>query len=82
MPSAAPGTNFFMSEPGPANPVPEGVEAPTPPGGPQRQDAADTDEVPGRPTGKQAGTDPTPRSVQEENAATSLDQPSDNSGGE
>lgn len=82
MPMAAPGTTIVMSEqptkPGPANPVPEGVEAPTPPGGPQRQDAADTDEVPGRPTGDQEA----PGSVQEENAATSLDQPSDNSGGE
>ncbi|HEU4568149.1 MAG TPA: hypothetical protein VFR99_08945 [Marmoricola sp.] len=50
------------TKPGPANPVPEGVEAPTPPGGPQRQDAPDE--------------------LQEENAGTSLDQPSDNSGGE
>ena len=56
--------------------MPEGVEAPTPPGGPQRQDAADTDRTPGRPTDDEA------RAVQEENAATSLDQPSDNSGGE
>ena len=64
------------TKPGPANPAPEGVEAPTPPGGPQRQDAADTDRTPGRPTDDEA------RAVQEENAASSLDQPSDNSGGE
>ena len=64
------------TKPGPANPVPEGVEAPTPPGGPQRQDAADGPEIPGRP-GEEVQED-----VQQENAATSLDQPSDNSGGE
>ncbi len=28
------------TKPGPANPAPEGLDAPTPPGGPQRQDAA------------------------------------------
>lgn len=42
------------------------LDAPTPPGGPQRQDEPDADVTP----------------VQEENAATSLDQPSDGSGGE
>ena len=68
------------TKPGPANPAPEGVEAPTPPGGPQRQDAADTDRTPGRPT---SGSDAdAARAAQEENAASSLDQPSDNSGGE
>ena len=40
-----PGYAVGMSEPetkpGPANPEPEGLDAPTPPGGPQRQDGAE-----------------------------------------
>jgi hypothetical protein len=49
------------------------LDAPTPPGGPLRQDAPDADANP---------IDPVEQPVQEENAETSLDQPSDGSGGE
>ena len=67
------------------------LDAPTPPGGPLRQDApgegahhggdeepnhpgvADGPEESGEPDGD---TDPAPRDLQEENAETSLDQPS------
>lgn len=70
---------------GPANPAAGDLDRPTPPGGPQRQDAADTDEVP-QPVEKDLDavrdTDPAPRDDVEENAETSLDQPSDGSGGE
>lgn len=73
------------TKPGPANPVPEGVDAPTPPGGPQRQDEPDTGNIPGR-EHPEDQMDPNPGVMepvlQEENAGTSLDQPSDNSGGE
>ncbi len=94
---------------GPANPHdPEradgtGLDAPTPPGGPQRQDAAGTGEVPdGRdrerrvdqdsPSGvsgsstipieeeephPERGDGSGPTDLQEENAATSLDEPSE-----
>lgn len=79
-----------------------GLDAPTPPGGPQRQDAAGTEKVPdGRdaenrvrpevPSGhpipieeeqshpeRNAGSDSS--DLQEENAATSLDQPSEDLG--
>ena len=52
-----------------------GIDDPTPPGGPQRVDAPDTAHTPdGR---KQRDTDPAPRDLVEENAETSLDQPSD-----
>lgn len=37
------------TKPGPANPDPQGPDAPTPPGGPQRQDAPDVEETPGEP---------------------------------
>jgi hypothetical protein len=56
-----------------------------------RPDAAEADAAPSAEPGSTYGreeetgvldTDPSPRSVEEENAATSLDQPSDNSGGE
>jgi hypothetical protein len=82
---------------GPPDPA-EGLDRPTPPGGPQRVDEPDTNEIPqpetqdvrpsehdGRdPAGidKSADTDPAPRDTVEENAETSLDQPSDGSGGE
>jgi hypothetical protein len=85
---AGPGYDDTMTDeptkPGPANPAPEGVDVPTPPGGPQRQDAPDTEHVPGRPEpDEDAGAmDPEVREAQEENAASSLDQPSDNSGAE
>jgi hypothetical protein len=89
-----------------------GLDAPTPPGGPQRADAADGPTTPGEAGGSapepeaHAGTaedsssDVTPsptadgtvhaasqtdqvnEELQEENAETSLDQPSDGSGGE
>ncbi len=56
------------------------LDAPTPPGGPLRQDRPDADV---NPTG---AVDPEPRradpDVQQENAGTSLDQPSDGSGAE
>ena len=85
---------------GPANPPAEGVEAPTPPRGPQRQDKPEggipgghDDEVSGSRTANRSaeesggGTiaieDEQPRpddepeeKLQEENAETSLDQPS------
>ena len=53
------------------------LDAPTPPGGPLRQDAPDADVNP-----IDSGREPAEESVQEENAETSLDQPSDGSGGE
>lgn len=89
---------------GPANPAPGGIDAPTPPGGPQRQDAAGSsiggghgetgagsDESAETEVGDKAGTIPiedeqpepgeTPgtdeETLREENAETSLDQPSD-----
>lgn len=82
-------------KPGPANPAAEGIDAPTPPGGPQRQDRAgegltgdDTGTAP--PSQEQHGGTiavedeqprPTPEPeetpLQEENAETSLDQPSE-----
>jgi hypothetical protein len=87
---------------GPANPAPEGVDAPTPPGGPLRQDAAGgslggghgetgsgsdgsdaSDEDAGTIPIEDEQPDPgeTPESdeetLREENAETSLDQPSD-----
>ena len=49
------------------------LDAPTPPGGPLRQDAPSADVNPG-PQEHPQGTDP--------NAGTSLDQPSDNAGAE
>lgn len=70
------------------------LDAPTPPGGPQRTDAPDGHDTPGDPASDPgpstpaAGTDvPAPtgdrpeqdegaREVQEENAETSMDQPS------
>ena len=73
------------------------MDRPTPPGGPQRADEPDTTEVPQPETqdirpaehdGRDgagsdvAPTDPAPRDTAEENAETSLDQPSDGSGGE
>ena len=84
------------------------LDAPTPPGGPMRQDAPTADVTPG-PQEHPAGADPTeqpsvqpsstpdgpqvipspatspepaPDGEQAENAGTSLDQPSDGSGGE
>lgn len=64
-------TSAEHAKSGPANPA-GGIDNPTPPGGPQRVDAPDTEETPdGR------DTDPAPRDLVEENAATSLDQPSD-----
>lgn len=87
------------TKPGPANPAPEGLDAPTPPGGPQRQDAAgsslggghgetgarsdESEEHPGTIPIEDEQPDPgeTPESdeeaLREENAETSLDQPSD-----
>lgn len=56
------------------------LDAPTPPGGPLRQDRPDADVHPNSavdPTPPQADPDP-----QQENAETSLDQPSDGSGAE
>lgn len=86
------------------------LDAPTPPGGPMRQDAPTADVNPGpqehpagadpneqpsvRPSGNPDGpqvipsptpspaAEPAPDSEQAENAGTSLDQPSDGSGGE
>ena len=86
-------TNEGDIKPGPANPAAEGVDAPTPPGGPQRQDHAETG-TPGehdQPDGNPPAGDTIPiedeqpdadasdqaTAVQQENAATSLDQPSD-----
>jgi hypothetical protein len=93
------------TKPGPASPRTEGAEAPTPPGGPLRQDDAGTsrsdghdddasanpaanasaeeagghtipleDEQPG--AGEKKGVDEGEHELQEENAETSLDQPS------
>lgn len=89
------------TKPGPANPEPEGVEAPTPPEGPLRQDHAEgglaggrDDEVSGgnaaNRTAEESGghtiaiedeqpggaAAPREEQLQEENAETSLDQPS------
>jgi len=73
---------------GPVDPHgPGGADAPPPPGGPQRTD------TPAGPYGTPPGEhdselpdeddDPSPdRAAQEENAGTSLDEPSDGSGGE
>ncbi|MGZ5416889.1 MAG: hypothetical protein ACXWDI_06895 [Nocardioides sp.] len=85
------------------------LDAPTPPGGPLRQDAPDADVNPGpqkhpqgtdpnaqpsvQPSGSPDGPqvvpapptpegEPVPDREQGENAATSLDQPSDNAGAE
>jgi hypothetical protein len=84
----------------------DATDQPSPPGGPLREDQADTTKIPqpetqdvrpaehdGRdpagidePAGTRHGTrddtDPAPRDIVEENAETSLDQPSDSSGGE
>lgn len=71
------------------------LDAPKPPGGPQRTDEPQGDVTPGEP-GRDPGTPrpepggPGPSAagtgedhhLQEENAETSLDQPSDGSGGE
>ncbi|MGN6250982.1 MAG: hypothetical protein ACTHNS_04110 [Marmoricola sp.] len=51
-----------------------GVDSPQPPGGPQRGDA------PGE--ASTASPEELTRDLQEQNAETSLDQPSDGSGGE
>ena len=81
-----------QTKPGPANPAAEGTEAPTPPGGPQRQDgvggakergaAPDTepDSSPGSTIPiEDEQPDPAPHEkhdLQEENAESTLDQPS------
>lgn len=56
------------------------LDAPTPPGGPQRQDRPDADIHPN------AAVEPTPPprgpDLQQENAETALNQPSDGSGAE
>ncbi|HEY0948574.1 hypothetical protein [Nocardioides sp.] len=75
---------------GPVDPHgPGGADAPAPPGGPQRTDSPDGPY--GVPPGEHDselpdaddGEDHSPgRAVQEENAGTSLDEPSDGSGGE
>ena len=70
------------TKPGPANPVPEGVDVPTPPGGPQRQDSLGQDSLGHDSLGQDSLGQDEPDEAQEENAGTSLDQPSDNSGGE
>lgn len=105
-PSPDPHDQEATDEPkgGPSNPRGSevgGQDAPTPPGGPQRQDAAGTGEVPdGRETDQNASSDGAGGSstipieeeeshperggisetdaLQEENAATSLDEPSEN----
>ncbi|MCW2822948.1 MAG: hypothetical protein JWR64_2743 [Marmoricola sp.] len=88
------------TKPGPANPQAEGVDAPTPPEGPLRQDKAEgglpgghDDEVSGSRTANKSASEsgggtidledeqPDPDTereerLQEENAETSLDQPS------
>jgi hypothetical protein len=81
-----------MSQPhdtpqGPVDPHgPGGADAPAPPGGPQRTDTPDGPY--GRPPGEHDSElpdeddDARDRVVQEENAGTSLDEPSDGSGGE
>jgi hypothetical protein len=87
---------------GPVDPHGQGgIDAPAPPGGPQRTDAPSGQETPGEPardSGEptQHGSEPVGdaprheestqdekrREQQEENAGTSLDEPSDGSGGE
>lgn len=84
-----------MSDPhdtaqGPVDPHgPGGADAPPPPGGPQRTDTPDGPY--GTPPGEHDSELPAPedrdddtrdRADQEENAGTSLDEPSDGSGGE
>jgi hypothetical protein len=59
---------------GPANPRTEGADVPTPPGGPQRADD------PGETANVSA--ERLQEDLQRENAATSMEQPSDDSGGE
>jgi hypothetical protein len=72
---------------GPADPTgPGGADSPPPPGGPQRTDSPDgpygtppgehEDELPDE------SDDTRGSGLQEENAETSLDEPSDGSGGE
>jgi hypothetical protein len=73
--------NAEHAKAGPANPT-EGLDRPTPPGGPQRVDEPDTGQVPQPEVQDVRPTDPAPEDAAEENAATSLDQPSDASGGE
>jgi hypothetical protein len=94
------------TKPGPASPQAEGVDVPTPPRGPQRQDKAEgaipgghDDEVSGSRTANRSAEDsgggtiaiedeqPSPghereQDVQEENAETSLDQPSGSGSGD
>ena len=75
---------------GPVDPHgPGGADAPPPPGGPQRTDTPDGPY--GTPPGEHDSELPSPddredrtrdRACQEENAETSLDEPSDGSGGE
>ena len=91
------------TKPGPANPDPEGADAPTPPGGPLRQDGAEgglggghgdeasehSDGYSQRQSEDHGGTipiedeqpDPQPERTadeeQQENAESSLDQPSE-----
>lgn len=76
---------------GPVDPHgPGGADAPPPPGGPQRTDTPDGSY--GTPPGEHGSELPGPddrepddapdRPVQEENGGTSLDEPSDGSGGE
>ena len=56
---------------GPTDPQgPGGIDAPAPPGGPQRTDTPSGDKTPGD------GQDEDAQDLQEENAETSLDQPS------
>ncbi|WP_310964580.1 hypothetical protein [Nocardioides terrisoli] len=68
---------------GPANPAAEGPDAPTPPGGPQRVDTPDTARIPQpqehdiRPS-ERVDPDLAEEQLNEENAATSMDQPSEN----
>ena len=72
---------------GPTDPHGDGgPDAPAPPGGPQRTDAPAGDRMPGAdippPHGDEREQGDAERSRQEENAETSLDEPSDGSGGE
>jgi hypothetical protein len=81
---------------GPVDPHgPGGIDAPAPPGGPQRTDSPQGDRTPGEPAQDPGTPRPEPggpgpadeapdedRGLQEENAATALDEPSDNSGRE
>jgi hypothetical protein len=109
-----PATGYVDRVTDPANGPANGPDAPAPPGGPQRGDAADGSRTPGGPadpdttpepeahaTGD-SREDPSPspepttdgeihartqtdqvnEEIQEENAETALDQPSDGSGGE